>query len=464
MHSTLHTKNILVLTLAGIVSLAGVTGSLAQNDESSAAGNAELTQDAPKDDKSVRSGPGGRDDMNDRVSGAGPVSPSVGASAGVPLAGTSQLGGAAPARMERSEGSLLRWGPVELHPHTSFSASYGNGLQASPGIESSSWYFQLAPGLGMNLGKDWVLDYTPTLRWYTDPDFEDGVDHAVSLTGRTEYRDWLFGLSQGFGISSEPLVETASQTEEETWSTSLSASRALSSKVAVDLGLSQDLRFVNGSSQQEQLTDTLQWATMNWLNYQYVKELTFGVGAGFTYEQVEIGSDMTSEQLQARVSWNPGEKLTFVLEGGADIRQFLDSDAEDMITPIYSLTADYSLFENTSLFVSASRDVTPSYYSETVTDTIGFSTGARQRLMGRFFLTVSVGYGSTEYSGTETGGTGLPTGVDDYKSTSFNVSLATRFGKRGDVSVFYSKTWNKSDSIIYQFDPETVGIQLSYGL
>jgi hypothetical protein len=290
------------------------------------------------------------------------------------------------------------------------------------------------------------------------------VDHAVSLTGRTEYRDWLFGLSQGFGISSEPLVETASQTEEETWSTSLSASRALSSKVAVDLGLSQDLRFVNGSSQQEQLTDTLQWATMNWLNYQYVKELTFGVGAGFTYEQVEIGSDMTSEQLQARVSWNPGEKLTFVLEGGADIRQFLDSDAEDMITPIYSLTADYSLFENTSLFVSASRDVTPSYYSETVTDTIGFSTGARQRLMGRFFLTVSVGYGSTEYSGTQTGGTGLPTGVDDYKSTSFNVSLATRFGKRGDVSVFYSKTWNKSDSIIYQFDPETVGIQLSYGL
>ena len=391
----------------------------------------------------------------------GPVAPTTGASAGAPLAGTSQLGGGPPTAAYGlgASGTPFRWGRLALHPHFSYSTSYGNGLSYSAGEQANTWIQQFSPGILVSLGDHWTLDYTPTLRWYSDSHFTDGVDHSGFLQGQTTFGDWNFGLSQGFSMTSDPLIETGAQTDQETYSTSIRAGRSLGSKFSMDLGLAQNLRFVDGNSSNQSLTDTKSWSTMNWLDYLYAQRLSFGLGAGFTYDNVTTGSDMTSEQVQARARWIPGNRLSLSLSGGLDIRQFVDSNVSEMISPIFSLSAAYKLFEPTSLFASASSSVAPSYYSDSVSEMTGFSAGVNQRILGRLYLSLNGGYTINNYSGTVGSIQGT---ASDQQTYSFGISLSISFLKRAGASIFYNKSFNKSDSPGNNYSPQTVGAQVSY--
>ena len=391
----------------------------------------------------------------------GPVAPATGASAGVPLAGTSQLGGGPPTAAYGfgASDTPFRWGRLAFRPHFSYSTSYGNSLGYRAGEQANTWIQQFSPGLLVTLGDHWTLDYTPTLRWYSDSRFTDGVDHRVSLQGQTTFGDWNFGLSQGFSMTSTPLIETGAQTDQQTYSTSFRAGRSLGSKLSMDLGLAQNLRFVEGNSANQSLTDTKSWSTMNWLDYLYVQRLSFGLGAGFTYDKVSTGSDMTSEQVQARARWMPANKLSLSLSGGLQIRQFVDSSVSDMVSPIFTLSAAYKLFETTSLFASASSSVAPSYYSDAVSEMTGFSAGVNQRILGRLFLSLNGGYTMNDYTGTAGSSQATASNQETY---SCGVSLSLSFLKRASASVYYNKSFNKSDSPGYNYNPQTVGAQVSY--
>jgi hypothetical protein len=392
-------------------------------------------------------------------SGPGPVSPATGASFGEPLAGTSQIGGApifggVPLDSE----ALFRWGRLNLHPYFSYQVSYGSGISRRVGEQSSSWIHRFSPGILINLGEHWSLNYTPTLRWYSDERFTDGLDHRVSLTGRTTLREWNLGLSQTFSRTTDPLIETGSETDQDTYGTSVRANRALNSKVSIDLGVSQSLRFVDTDSGSRRLTNRKSWSTMNWIDYKYQERLSLGFGAGFTYDDVQLGSDMTSQQVQARLRWLPGDKLSLGLSGGLDIRQYLDADISGTVSPIFSATAGYQLFETTSLFASLSRTVSPSYYSQTLSESTGLSAGVNQRLLSRFFLNVRGGYTIRDYSVTSRDG-----GRSDEQETySFGASLGTGFLKRGSVSIFYNKSWTDYGVQGQNYNPQTVGAQISY--
>jgi hypothetical protein len=378
------------------------------------------------------------------------------------LGGTSQLGSPADfggllAMM--SPEALLTLGPINLHPHISYRLSYGDQIQSSAGQFGNSFIHEFMPGMAFNLGEHWMLDYTPTLRWYSDNQFQNGTDHRVILTGNTTYQDWRFGFSQGFSLSSQPLVETAAQTDEEVWNTGLTAGYAFNSKVSLDMSLNQNLRFVGADQQNPFLTDSFQWSTMEWLNYQYVPNLTFSLGAGATYEAVDIGSDMMSEQVQARIMWRAGTRLDLSLSGGADIRQFLDSRVPGEVTPIYSLTASYKAFEQTTVFLAASQTISPSYYGGPLSQSTGLSAGLNQRLFGHLNLAVTGGYSINDYSATSLAGVVAP--VENYDSATFGVSLGTTLLRRLSVSIFYNATYNISDSPLYDYSPTTLGFEFS---
>src|SRR5262249_27701973 len=149
---------------------------------------------------------------------------------------------------------LFRWGQVQFRPHLLFRFLYGDGLQSQPGNHAKSAIYELYPGLLMNLGEHWVLDYTPSLHFYSSSDFSDTLDHSVSLSGHTTYEDWSLGLSQGYSISSPLVTQTGSQTEQESFSTHLDASWQMTSKASLDLTLDQSLLFL-GESTSETLSD-----------------------------------------------------------------------------------------------------------------------------------------------------------------------------------------------------------------
>lgn len=392
-----------------------------------------------------------------------PATGSPGIVPGPRLGGTSQLAVPAPVAettlFSAGEG-LLQWGMVHLDPHFLYQLSYGNGLQAQPGQQANTLVNQFSPGVLVQLGPHWSLDYTPTLRFYSDSRFQDGTDHAVSLSFRNSYDDWSFGFSQGYSLSSQPLVETAAQTEQEAYSTALTANYLINSKWSLDLGLNQSFRFLGQNIASQQLSDMKEWSTMDWVNYQVVPGLTAGVGAGFTYDNMSVGPDITSEQYQGRIVWKAGNKLTVSLSGGLDDLQFSGSNTPDLISPTFSLAFQYQLFEATSLSLSASRVVAPSYFQSQVTESTSVSAGVHQRLFKRLSLDVTGGYGTTAYQGT----TASPAaaGIGNYDSTSFSVSLSTAFLKRATASIFYQASYNNSGAANFNYDTTQVGLTIGY--
>ena len=355
---------------------------------------------------------------------------------------------------------LLRWGPLTAQTHLLYRASYGDGLQAIPGQQSKTFINEVDPGVLFQLGSHWTLDYTPMLTFYSSSAFRDTFDNSVTLTGATTYEDWSLGLSQSYASSSDPLIETASQLDQDTYSTSLSATRQLGTQTSLELGASQNFRLLGNTVPGEQLADTRSWATMDWLNYQFWSRFGAAIGAGFGYDNVSVGSDMTSEQLQGRITWVVVNKLSFVLSGGAEDRQFLSPGVPDLISPVFSLSAQYSPFEVTTLSLSASHSVSPSFFADQVTESTSISAGLHQRLLGRLFLDLSGGYANSTYHSSSL--TPATSGLSNYDTTFISAQLSAPFLKRGSAAIFCSVNYNSSGAAIYDYTTTQVGLQLSY--
>jgi hypothetical protein len=369
-----------------------------------------------------------------------------------PLETTAAAAGPSPNR------GLLDWGGLFFHPHPLYRFSYGNGIQAQPGQQSQTAINEFAPGFLVGLGNHWSLDYTPTLRFYSNKLFRDTTDHAVALSGGTTYADWTFGLSQSYVSSSEPLIETASQTDTATYSTGLNATWRMSTKTSLELGASQSFRYVAQGAPGQQLSDSQSWQTLDWLNYQMWPRFDVAVGVGFGYDALKVSSDMTSEQLQGRINLRGSERLTFSLNAGLEDRQFLNSSQSASLTPIFSLTLAYHLFEPTTLSLIASRTVSPSYFQSQLTEATGFTCSVEQRLLRKLFLTLSGSYGNSTFQTTTAG---LVVDRED-NHTNIDLRLTYPFWKQGSASVFYDWSDNSSNQSGFGYTSNQVGLELGY--
>ena len=106
----------------------------------------------------------------------------------------------------------FQYGIFNLRPHPFYRSLYANGILSGTNQAQNTVISQLSPGFVLDIGRQWSLDYTPTWTFYSSRQFENTLDHVVTLTGQTAYEDWNFGLSQVCALTSDPLVQTATQT------------------------------------------------------------------------------------------------------------------------------------------------------------------------------------------------------------------------------------------------------------
>jgi hypothetical protein len=125
----------------------------------------------------------------------------------------------------------LQWGPVVLHPRLSYRHLSADGLPAPDGRRVASEIRTLAPGLTLDLGEHWTLDYSPSRNSYTARALSDSTDHAARLNGALVFQDWTLTFGQRYGRSNQALVETARQTDQKTWNTELGAVYTASPKL-----------------------------------------------------------------------------------------------------------------------------------------------------------------------------------------------------------------------------------------
>jgi hypothetical protein len=200
---------------------------------------------------------------------------------------------------------------------------------------------------------------------------------------------------------------------------------------------------------------------MDWLNYQWGPGVTTGAGVGFGYSSVASGPNMTYEDYQGRFTWQFAHKLNLSMNGGAQVRQFINSGQPSLVSPIYGATLNYQPIQFTTLFINASQSISSSYFQNQVTQNTSVSAGLSQRLFRKYFLSLNGGYAVTTYKNSASGPQQF-TGRNDDVSF-FSVGLSTGFFQRGTASVSYSISKTSSNVGGYGYTSDQVGFQLSYG-
>ena len=248
--------------------------------------------------------------------------------------------------------SLFRLGPVILRPHMLYRFLYGNGLQASPGHPHDSIIQTVSPGIGLYLGADWNLDYTPTLTYYSSSQFRNTVDQNVKLGwGAAYHGDWFFTGSQSYASTSDPEVETAAQTDPQNYITTFGAHHSLNDQLSLDLGLTQNFNVVGnscvGTNFLQGLANSRSRSTMDWFNDQLRPRLSVGLDFGFGYNQQDGSPDSINQQYQGRVSYRAKDKISFQLGGGLQDQEYLSGSAGDLVTPIFNAGIQHQPFDHT---------------------------------------------------------------------------------------------------------------------
>jgi hypothetical protein len=348
----------------------------------------------------------------------------------------------------------LQWGPFQLRPFGSYRFTYGNGLNVTPGNQVKTALHEISPGAVLQ-SRHLSFRYAPSLKYYSSDAFEDSVDHAASANANFGAGDWFFTLSHAFSKTRSPLIETGAQTPQESHNTTLSAHFQHSEKTSFDFSLSQSLQ------EAQALNSSKSWSSMNWANYHWTDKTLVGVGAGGGYTKQDFGADMTHEQLQARLGWTPGTKLSVNLNGGLEFRQFVDSAFDDQVNPLFGASISYTPWEATTFSLSANKSVGSSVLEAQTTETTSVSAGFRQRFLGVLNLDLFGGFNQQDYQGFATTGSTLETDRSD-DILSFSASLGCEVFKRGDISVFYQHSKNDSSAGGYTYDSDQYGFQLAY--
>ncbi len=371
----------------------------------------------------------------------------------IPASGNSDL---------QLESEPFRLGIFNFRPHPYYRFLYATGILVTTNQHASTALNQIAPGILLEIGNHWALDYTPTWSFYSDNHFRDTLDHSVTLNGETAYEDWIFGLSQSCVISADSSAETATQTDQRTFVTVLRASYQFNSKISTDMEADQQFNYV------DKLQDSHQWSASDWLNYQFWPQLTASIGTGFGYDHVTDNSglgtnfDMTFEQFQGRVEWRATDKISLQVHAGLEDRQIFNGGSGNLLNPIFDAAIQYQPFEFTKISLTGQRIVSAADLSGEATESTKVSADLNQRLLGRLHLDLNGGYQHISYLAA--GNNLSQSRVDDYSFVGVQLScpFLTRGKKSGTIAVSYQASKDDSSQNGYSFSSSQFGLDVVY--
>jgi hypothetical protein len=350
--------------------------------------------------------------------------------------------------------SPWQWRGIEVRPHVAYQFTYGDGIQSQPGNPVKTSIHTITLGLNCKLGESVTVDYSAIETLYSQRDLTDSLSHNINLgTGKgKQVGVWLLGISQSFGASLTPLVETARQTKTEVSTTGLSASRALGRKFALELSVSQTARFAGS------LGNTWEWSTTDSLNYALTKRLGVGLFVGAGYSDISNAPNSTFQKYGARANWKLSDKLDVALDFGINSRTAKGTSASSASAPTYSFLLNYRPFEFTNISVMGMRSSSISLYQNQVQDSESWRLGISQRLLGKLMFNMGVDHSS---SGFQAAVVSSATSRADARK-GFNVGLSAKVLKRGSVSVSYQRSTNGSNTSGFGFSSSQISAQLGY--
>ena len=350
------------------------------------------------------------------------------------------------------ESTPLQLGPVLLRPSINYRYTQSDGFLAGPGNRQDSVIETIGASFAFDYRDLWSLTYNPSWTHYSNAFLEDRDSHSLNFTTGFALQDWSMGFSQRFRKGGQALIETAVQTDQETFGTTFGASRQLTSTWYLDLSASQDLRSTRRYS------DVTQHSVSSWLRRQASSAVNSSIGLTWGYSDMDPGLNTEYQQALVRFGFQPTVKLSANLQGGIDFRKVDAAGFKKEENPTYSASLRYQVFDYTTIAINLSRGISASYFSNFNRETEALTLSLNQRLLGRFSLTASYGQRLSDYLGLLDN---FAVGRTD-KYDSFSVNLSTQLINRISVSAFYRKNENATNTSGFGFSSDQSGFSIGY--
>lgn len=350
---------------------------------------------------------------------------------------------------------------------------YDDNVTLSRGADRrDDFYAAFMPQITLGLGdvdqrqENYVsLNYAPSAYVYIDNSSFSTIEQIGRLEGQWRLRRVALTLSQdlqsvqssnlnvansGGGFSNQTNLDVGGRRRVNNYATRFGAAAELSGKTSLRLGADYSVSDPEGLIGSETLAGTIG------LDYRYGPKLLIGAAVSGGKQFVDAPSpDTTFEQANVRASYEVTGKISASGSAGVEFRQS-ENGTQDNVSPIFQLGLAYAPFDGTQLDFSATRRTqnSASAFGQDFTST-QLVVSARQRLLGRLFLSVSAGIQNQSYFSTATG---VGSDRDDnyyFIAPGIDVRI-TNFWFAG---AFYTHRENDSSLQFYSFDDNQYGIR-----
>jgi hypothetical protein len=365
--------------------------------------------------------------------------------------------------------SLMQWGALHLHTRAGYQFLYATGIHSEPGKSSDTFTHTLSPGLTLDLGPHVILDYTASLRFFSERNFHDTVDHSANLVASLALgQHWTFGLNERFSRTDEPEVQTSRQTQQTSFGSGLTAAYNFNDKSSLETGAGVNLVYLGGGTNifagsgtntvASALSDSQSYYGSERFNYKFSDKISAGVGVVVDYAEQSSGFRIVDQNFNGDLTWRPGSKLTALLSAGIQHRQVLTSGSSDSWDPTFSANVGYHLFDQTTLTIYANRSSAATLFQNQLGEFTTFGTGFQQRLLGKVQLNLGFGYTRTDYQTTTAN---MATARSD-EGTSYTAGLSYALLTRFNLGTFYQYSRNHSSANGFGYSSSEVGASVSW--
>lgn len=357
-----------------------------------------------------------------------------------------------PSRPPAPPETPYRLGPVILHPRLSYKFLNADGIPTRSGGRVTSDTHTLSAGLTADLSEQWTVSYGTSRTKQSADELGNTVDHFANLVGALSLGDIGLQFSQDFSKTTPTSIETGSQTEMESWSTSMSASYSLSQRIQMSGSVGMNERY---SSVAPMIRSWTGGPSISWI---YSNRLSLSFNPSFSYNEVRAAADTYSESYLGSLNWQPANKLTLSLGAGRQFTHSRSANALKLSSPLANLSIGYSPFSTTSFSASAAQTVAPTLLGNRVTENIRWRLGLQQRLLGKLYASVDYTRYRNDYEATDLNG---QTNREDTVEA-YSLRLSTRLFERLSLSVSAQRNKNTSNVAVFSFSSRQYGADVSW--
>ena len=357
---------------------------------------------------------------------------------------------------EAVSGTPIEFGSFRLFPSLSVRYLRSTGLPQGPGTTVDTDINSITAELTAEIGTHWILNYSPSWVNYSEKSLSDSFNQSFLLNGATTtaVSEWKLALSEGFQSTNNVIAETAQQTKQTTWSTTVSAEH----KVGQRSSYEGTAGMVDHHG--EGFPDTRDWSTQHWMKMKMTEKTSVGLGVNLGYTEITDAADMDYVQYLGQFSWQSTEKIALSAQGGVETRHSMSASARDVSNPILRASLGYKPFEHTLITLTDFSNVSTSFYDNSITRNKGWNVDLNQRLLEKLQLDLSYSDQTSDYSAFGGGNASNPVNGRSDKVTSFNATLSVVVFKKWTLSAIYQSSKDASNLAGFDFSTTQYGVEL----